>query len=81
VAGWGAVGSCVSAFLRHLEPGEYELDVFVARARAGLIAASERVREVYGFPCSQAASQLRMIEDKAALCKTIPHARVRVVFG
>jgi len=47
---------------RHLPPAAYTLADFLARARSGFAAASERVREVYGFPCSRAAAQLQAIE-------------------
>ena len=44
----------------------YPLGEFLARSRAGLHAASERVRAVHGHPCSQAAAQLDAIERIAA---------------
>jgi len=34
------------------------VDEFVARSRAALGAASERVRAAYGFPCGRAAAAL-----------------------
>jgi len=50
---------------RHLPPAIYTLADFLACARTGFAAASERVREVYGFPCSRAATQLQAIESAA----------------
>ncbi len=50
---------------RHLPPAVYTLADFLACARTGFAAASERVREVYGFPCIRAASQLQAIEAAA----------------
>ncbi len=50
---------------RHLPPAAYTRADFLARARTGFAAASERVREVYGFPCSRAAAQLQAIEAAA----------------
>ncbi len=47
---------------RHLPPSVYTLADFLGRARTGFAAASERVRDVYGFPCSRAAAQLQAIE-------------------
>jgi len=50
---------------RHLPPSIYTLAEFLGCARTGFAAASERVREVYGFPCSRAAAQLQAIEAAA----------------
>jgi uncharacterized repeat protein (TIGR04042 family) len=79
----GARSTCVSpstAVLKHLATGTYELHLFLERARAGLAAASDRVREVYGFPCSRAATQIRLIEEKAASWNDTTDARVSVEF-
>jgi uncharacterized repeat protein (TIGR04042 family) len=50
--------------LKHFGQGE-EMSVaeFLARSREALSAASERVREKYGFACSSAAAQLKSIEE------------------
>jgi uncharacterized repeat protein (TIGR04042 family) len=63
---------------RHLPPNVYTLADFLARARSGFAAASERVREVYGFPCSRAALQLRAIEQAARQFWEQPDALVTV---
>jgi uncharacterized repeat protein (TIGR04042 family) len=63
---------------RHLPPAIYTLADFLARARTGFAAASERVREVYGFPCSRAASQLQAIELAAGRFSEQPDARITV---
>jgi uncharacterized repeat protein (TIGR04042 family) len=79
----GARSTCVSpstAVLKHLATGTYDLHMFLERARAGLAAASERVREVYGFPCSRAAAQIRVIEETAAAWNDIANAQVSVEF-
>jgi uncharacterized repeat protein (TIGR04042 family) len=56
-----------TAVRAHFTPNtRYPLAVFVARSRAGLIAASERVRARYGSPCSLALGQLARIEATAA---------------
>jgi uncharacterized repeat protein (TIGR04042 family) len=49
--------------LKHFSQGE-EISVaeFLSRSREALSAASERVREKYGFPCSSAA-QLESVEE------------------
>ena len=50
----------------HFEVGRvYSLAEFVTAARAGLHAASERVRVRYGAGCSHAMAQLASIEAKA----------------
>ena len=62
--------SCYSPSLvvrDYLREGEsYELDDFLARMRAALTIASERVRAKYGHACSLAQSQLARIEATAA---------------
>jgi putative flavoprotein involved in K+ transport len=51
----------------HLNEGaEYEVADFVARVRAALNIASERVLARYGFECSSAIDQLRAVEETAA---------------
>lgn len=66
----GSEQLCVSpsrAIHEHLSPGDrYPVAEMVARCAAGLDAASERVREVYGFACSGAASQQAAIARRAA---------------
>jgi uncharacterized repeat protein (TIGR04042 family) len=60
-------------------PGtEYSLLEFVSRSRDAMTAASERVRQTYGYACSSAASQLDEIERTAARYQTIPNAQVTV---
>jgi uncharacterized repeat protein (TIGR04042 family) len=50
----------------HFAVGEsYEVEDFVARARAALEIAAERVRQKYGFYCSAARDQLAHIEATA----------------
>jgi len=64
----------------HLWPGQrYELDDFLKRTREALGIASERVREKYGFACSQAMDQLAEIEGIAARFGGTPDAKVTVV--
>jgi putative flavoprotein involved in K+ transport len=48
------------------EGATYPLAEFLRRAREGLAAASDRVRERYGFACTAAAEQLQAIEAAAA---------------
>lgn len=48
----------------YLKPGErLPVAEFLQRARAGLAAASERVRQRFGFACSSAMDQLDQIEQ------------------
>ncbi len=44
----------------------YPVAVFVARSKAALAAASERVRAVHGHPCALALGQLARIEAAAS---------------
>jgi uncharacterized repeat protein (TIGR04042 family) len=51
----------------HLSAGTtYSLSDFVARARVALHAASERVRDKFGYSCSSAMDTLSQIEETAA---------------
>ncbi|MBB3259087.1 putative repeat protein (TIGR04042 family) [Paraburkholderia bannensis] len=49
----------------YLRPGDYPLDVFLDRTRDALAAASERVREKFGYACSSALDQWAAIERRA----------------
>lgn len=47
----------------YFRPGQtYEKAAFLQQARLGLTAASERVRQKFGFACSSAMDQLQAIE-------------------
>ncbi|MFA5017510.1 MAG: MSMEG_0570 family nitrogen starvation response protein [Methylobacter sp.] len=60
-------------------PGEtYELDDFLARSRAALQIASERVRQKYGYTCSSAMTQLAEIETIASRFSEIENPKVLV---
>ena len=65
-----SVADCYSpsrAITDHLNSGvTYSVAEFLERVRAGLDAASERVRARYGQRCSRAAAQLQQIEREAA---------------
>jgi uncharacterized repeat protein (TIGR04042 family) len=56
---------------------EYELPDFLGRCRVALTAASERVRQKYGMPCSLALGQLARIETTADRFRGQEGARVR----
>ncbi|PRY30799.1 MSMEG_0570 family nitrogen starvation response protein [Pseudosporangium ferrugineum] len=45
---------------------EYAVEQFVEQCRKALTIASERVRAAYGFPCSNAARSLALVEQHAA---------------
>lgn len=66
----GSVQHCYSPSLvmhDHLAAGTtYPVGDFVGRARAGLTAASDRVRARYGFACTSAMATLADIERVAA---------------
>ncbi len=60
-------------------PGQtYLVDDFVARSRAALNIASERVKAKYGFACSSAMDQLSRIEAAAKGFAHLPGASVSV---
>ncbi len=51
----------------HFGPGAvYPMPEFLSRARSALTAASDRVKAIYGSPCSLALGQLARIEATAA---------------
>jgi uncharacterized repeat protein (TIGR04042 family) len=51
----------------YLKSGDrFTVSEFAERARAGLGAASERVRERFGFACSSAMGQLGQIEQQCS---------------
>ncbi|MGV7209701.1 MSMEG_0570 family nitrogen starvation response protein [Oxalobacteraceae bacterium A2-2] len=63
----------------YLQAGQaYTLDDFMARSRAALRQASERVRLKYGYACSSAMDQLARLEASAALYADHGEATVRV---
>lgn len=69
-----------SVVREHLATGRsYPLDAFLVQAGSALHAASERVRDKYGFACSQALDQLAQIEQAAARFQDQPGAVVVVV--
>jgi uncharacterized repeat protein (TIGR04042 family) len=62
----------------HFQAGEeMALSDFVQRSRVALAAASERVRQKFGFSCSSASDQLAEIEQWSRAYP--PEARVRVL--
>ncbi len=77
-----AVSRCYSpsrAIASFLDAGAaYPLDEFMTRSRKGLQAASERVRQMYGAPCSRAAAQLAELERLSARFAGQDEARVTV---
>jgi uncharacterized repeat protein (TIGR04042 family) len=68
-----------SLIIRELlvEGTEYPNYEFMARTRAALIIASERVKTKYGFYCSAAMDQLARLEELSASLE--PTATVRVI--
>lgn len=76
----GRQESCYSPSLvvrDYLNEGEsYRLDDFLARMRAALTVASERVRAKYGHACSLALGQLARIEANAAAFADAREAQV-----
>ncbi|MET0240736.1 MAG: MSMEG_0570 family nitrogen starvation response protein [Sphingobium sp.] len=71
--------SPLTIITQHLEPGvPYPLAEFVAKARADLTAANERVRGRFGMGCAQAINQMLAIEEAAGAFADLPGARVSV---
>jgi uncharacterized repeat protein (TIGR04042 family) len=60
-----------------VEGTEYPNYEFMARTRAALTIASERVKSKYGFYCSAAMDQLARLEELSASLE--PAAPIRVV--
>jgi uncharacterized repeat protein (TIGR04042 family) len=80
----GRVERCYSpsyVIEEHLAVGEsYAVEDFVLRVRRALEIASERVRARYGFECSSALDQLRLIEEFAKGLAPAEHeGRVKVL--
>ncbi len=79
----GAEASCYSpsrVVAEYLRPAtSYPLGDFLARSRAALGAASERVRERFGVPCSRAMAQLAAIERTAHGFADLADASVTVL--
>jgi uncharacterized repeat protein (TIGR04042 family) len=65
----GSVEPCYSPSLvikDYFAVGEtYAVPEFLARSRAALTIASDRVREKYGFACSRAMGQILRLENSA----------------
>ncbi len=78
----GSVEDCYSPSLvikDHFTPGDsYAVADFLDRSRTALTAASERVREKYGFACSRALDQLARIEATCQRFVDLAGARVGV---
>jgi uncharacterized repeat protein (TIGR04042 family) len=74
--------SCYSPSLAvkdFLTPGQtYPLSGFLERSRAALGIASDRVKAIYGRPCSRAVAQLDRIEMAAAAFAGQPDVQVAV---
>jgi uncharacterized repeat protein (TIGR04042 family) len=79
----GTTEQCYSPSLvikDHLAVGTvYPLGDFMARSRAALIIASDRVREKYGFSCSRALGQLAKLEAAAERFGATTGATVTVI--
>lgn len=78
----GRAEACYSPSLvikDYFAPGEtYALADFLARSRAALTIASDRVKARYGMPCSLALGQLARIEAAGAAFSHTTDPRVHV---
>ena len=76
----GSCDECYSPSLvvkDFLSPGKaYRLGDFLARSRAALTIASERVEARYGTPCSRALRQLADIEARGNAFADNPDAEI-----
>jgi len=69
-----------SIIREHFAAGaSYRIADFLPRARAAMSAASERVRQAYGYPCSRAGATLARIEAEAANFATQPDSSVTIL--
>jgi uncharacterized repeat protein (TIGR04042 family) len=79
----GAIEQCYSPSLvikDYLEVGAtYDLAEFMRRSRIALIAASDRVREKYGFACSRAMAQLARLDAAAGRFERTPDGHVTII--
>ncbi|MFT0172619.1 MSMEG_0570 family nitrogen starvation response protein [Paraburkholderia mimosarum] len=62
-----------------LQPGDYALDAFLDATHDALAAASERVRQKFGYACSSALDQWDVIERTAQPFRSQLTALVTVV--
>jgi uncharacterized repeat protein (TIGR04042 family) len=71
---WETCYSPSTVVREHFEPGTlYPLADFLSRSRVALTAASDRVKAIYGTPCSRALNQLARIECATARFPTNTH--------
>ena len=69
-----------SVVREYFQAGEtYTLEEFLLRSQQAMQRASQRVQEVYGFPCSRAMGQLQRIEAAVKSHETTPNAQVVVL--
>ncbi|NEO69423.1 MSMEG_0570 family nitrogen starvation response protein [Moorena sp. SIO3H5] len=58
---------------------DYSLSEFVALSRTALNDGSDRVKAQFGFSCSKALGQLKIIEDKAKKYSNLSDPKVRLL--
>ncbi|OLT63305.1 hypothetical protein BJP37_15165 [Moorena bouillonii PNG] len=58
---------------------DYSLSEFVALSRTALEDGSDRVKAQFGFSCSKALGQLKIIEDKAKKYSNLSDPKVRLI--
>ncbi len=79
----GSEQSCYSpssVVTQHFQANQtYALTEFLQRSRTALQAASARVQEKFGMPCSRALAQLADIESQAGRFLDTPEPRVTVL--
>lgn len=79
----GSEESCYSpstVLRQHFKSGDkMPLNEFVSKAELALGAASDRVRETYGYFCSSATDQLAVIKGKAARFADLDDPQIEII--
>lgn len=79
----GSEESCYSpstVLREHFKSGDkMPLNEFVSKAEIALDAASNRVRDTYGYFCSSAMDQLAVIKGKAAQYENFDDPEIEIV--
>lgn len=79
----GSEESCYSPSTivrQHFKPGDtMPLNEFISIAEVAMDAASERVKETYGYFCSSALDQLALIKGKAAQYEGSDNPQIEII--
>ncbi|MCV6610789.1 MAG: MSMEG_0570 family nitrogen starvation response protein [Amphritea sp.] len=65
---------------QHFKAGDtMPLNEFISKAEIALDAASNRVRETYGYFCSSAMDQLAVIKSKAIRYENVDSPKIEII--